>query len=43
MRMYLNEGEKSLENKKKSRNPLVKYSERKELTLIEKLEYENMI
>lgn len=35
-------GEQSLENKKKPGNPLVKYSNKKNLTDIEKLEYENM-
>ena len=39
---YLEEGENSLENKKKPGNPLVKYSSKKNLTDIEKLEYENM-
>lgn len=42
VRKYLEEGEKSLENKKKPGNPLAKYSNRTELTQIEKLEYENM-
>ena len=35
-------GEQSLENMKKPGNPLVKYSNKKNLTDIEKLEYENM-
>ena len=35
-------GIEGLENKRKPGNPLVKYSRRKELTNIEKLEYENM-
>ena len=39
---YLNEGENALENKKKPGNPLVKYSRRKSLSELEKLEYENM-
>ena len=39
---YLEEGENSLENKKKPGNPLAKYSNKKNLTDIEKLEYENM-
>lgn len=39
---YLNEGEDALENKKKPGNPLMKYSKRKNLSEIEKLEYENM-
>ena len=39
---YLKEGESALENKRKPGNPLVKYSRRKELNELEKLEYENM-
>jgi len=39
---YNQYGETSLENKKKPGNPLCKYSNRKNLTEIEKLEYENM-
>ena len=39
---YLELGEKGLENKKKPGNPLMKYSAKKNLTEIEKLEYENM-
>ena len=35
-------GEKGLENKIKPGNPLSKYMHKKELTNIEKLEYENM-
>ena len=35
-------GESSLENKKKPGNPLMKYSTKKNLTDIEKLQYENM-
>ena len=42
VRKYLEEGENSLENKKKPGNPLAKYSNKKNLTDIEKLEYENM-
>lgn len=42
VRKYVEEGENSLENKKKPGNPLVKYSSKKNLTDIEKLEYENM-
>lgn len=42
IKKYLELGEGSLENKKKPGNPLLKYSMRKELTEIEKLEYENM-
>ena len=33
---------KGLENKKKPGNPLMKYSRKKSLTELEKLEYENM-
>jgi len=39
---YNQYGESSLENKKKQGNPLVKYSSKKNLTNIEKLQYENM-
>lgn len=39
---YNKYGEDSLENKKKPGNPLSKYSNRKNLTDIEKLQYENM-
>ena len=35
-------GEKGLENQKKPGNPLCKYSNKKNLTDIEKLQYENM-
>ena len=35
-------GEKGLENKKKPGNPLCKYSNKKNLTKEEQLEYENM-
>ena len=42
IKRYLEEGEKGLENKIKPGNPLAKYQQRKELTEIEKLEYENM-
>ncbi len=42
LRDYNNFGEKGLESKKKPGNPLVKYSNKKNLTDIEKLEYENM-
>lgn len=42
VKKYINNGEKGLENSKKPGNPLVKYSKRKELSDIEKLEYENM-
>lgn len=36
------DGEKGLENKKKLGNPLCKYSNKKNLTDMEKLQYENM-
>lgn len=36
------EGEEVLENTKKSGNPVVKYRNRKELSLMQPLEYENM-
>ena len=39
---YLELGEIGLENAKKPGNPLSKYSSKKNLTEIEKLEYENM-
>ena len=39
---YNQYGESSLENKKKPGNPLMKYSAKKNLTDIEKLQYENM-
>jgi len=39
---YNNYGIESLENKKKPGNPLCKYSNKKNLTDIEKLQYENM-
>ena len=39
---YNKYGENSLENKKKPGNPLTKYSKRKDLNEIEKLQYENM-
>ena len=42
IKKYIEEGEESLENKRKPGNPLVKYSRRKELSDLEKLEYENM-
>ena len=40
IKKYNNEGMKGLENKRKPGNPLTRYSNRKELTEIEKLEYE---
>lgn len=39
---YNKYGEETLENRKKPGNPLCKYSNKKNLTEIEKLEYENM-
>ena len=39
---YLKDGEKGLENKIKPGNPLAKYQNKKQLTDLEKLEYENM-
>ena len=42
LRKYLELGEKGLENKKKPWNPLTKYCNKKNLTDMEKLEYENM-
>ena len=42
IKTYYEKGEAALENKKKPGNPLSKYSMRKELTDMEKLEYENM-
>ena len=42
IKKYMQYGEAALENKKKPGNPLVKYSRRKELSDLEKLEYENM-
>ena len=39
---YLKDGEKGLENKIKPGNPLSKYMHKKQLSDIEKLEYENM-
>lgn len=42
IRSYKEKGFDGLVNKRKPGNPLVKYSRRKELTDMEKLEYENM-
>ena len=42
VRIYLEKGEDALQNQRRPGNPLVKYSRKKELTEIEKLEYENM-
>ena len=39
---YYEYGINGLENKRKPGNPLMKYSRKKELTELEKLEYENM-
>lgn len=39
---YRKEGESALENQRKPGNPLVRYQRRKELTDLERLEYENM-
>jgi len=39
---YLEHGIEGLENSRKPRNPLVKYQNKKQLTELEKLEYENM-
>ena len=43
LKRYNEEDIEGLENKRKPGNPLAKYSRRKELTEIEKLEYENML
>ena len=40
--VYKKDGIKGLENKKKPGNPLMKFSRKKTLTELEKLEYENM-
>lgn len=42
VKLYIEQGENALENKKKPGNPLMKYSRRKILTKEEQLEYENM-
>ena len=42
IKKYIEQGEESLDNKRKPGNPLLKYSKRKELSELEKLEYENM-
>ena len=42
VKIYKKDGIKGLENKKKPGNLLIKYSRRKSLTELEKLEYENM-
>ena len=41
--LYLEKGLKGLENKKKPGNKLAKFSRRKELTELEKLQYENLL
>ena len=41
IKKYLEQGEESLENKRKAGNPLVKYCNKKNLSDMEKLEYEN--
>lgn len=42
LKKYYELGEESLENSKKPGNPLSKYSKKKQLSELEKLEYENM-
>ncbi len=42
IKKYLELGENGLQNSKKPGNPLAKYSRKKQLTDLEKLEYENM-
>lgn len=42
LQKYLELGENALQNAKKPGNPLSKYSNKKKLSQIEKLEYENM-
>lgn len=42
IKKYLEQCKNALENKNKPGNPLAKYSRRKELSELEKLEYENM-
>ena len=42
VKKYNSEGIKGLENQRKPGNPLAKYSRKKELTELEKLQYENM-
>lgn len=42
-KQYLSGGEAALENKRKPGNPLCKYQNRKELTPMEQLEYENAL
>lgn len=42
IKKYLQNGENALKNKKKPGSPLAKYHNKKELSELEKLEYENM-
>lgn len=42
LKKYIELGENGLENKKKPGNPLAKYCNKKQLSEVEKLEYENM-
>ena len=42
VKKYNNDGIEGLRNKKKPGNPLMRYSAKKSLTELEKLEYENM-
>lgn len=42
IKIYIENGEDALQNQKKPGNPLSKYSNKKNLTDMEKLEYENM-
>lgn len=42
VKKYKSEGENGLVNQKKPGNPMARYSKRKNLTDLEKLEYENM-
>lgn len=42
IKKYIEQGEIALENKKRPGNPLAKYQRKKNLTDLEKLEYENM-
>lgn len=42
IKRYLEKGEEGLENKRKPGNPLSKYMNKKHLTDMEKLQYENM-
>lgn len=42
VKTYIENGQEALENKKKPGNPLSKYLRKKNLTDIEKLQYENM-